>query len=78
MIVRKVSGSRTERHVCESLCKHLILEIFFDVNKKQLAIITEEDGREEAKKDIQECMREVWRIFKSIVQGPSDEASTGE
>ena len=22
-------------------------------------------------KDIQECMREIWRVFKSIVQGPS-------
>lgn len=76
VIVRKAAGSRTERRVCETLCKHLILEIFFEVNKKQLAVITEEDGREQAKKDIQECMREVWRIFKSIVQGPSDELGT--
>ena len=27
-------------------------------------------SHETSAKDIQECMREIWRVFKSIVQGP--------
>jgi len=26
---------------------------------------------ESSKKDIQDCVREIWRVFKSIVQGPA-------
>jgi hypothetical protein len=33
VLLRKVGGTRTEKRVCEALSKHLILDIFFEVNK---------------------------------------------
>lgn len=106
----------SQKRVYQALCKHLILEIFFDINAFQIELIsgisnykimdlskhiqsqktatseivgselvksqgnsTAISGSENAvstnvessMKDIQECMREIWRVFKSIVQGPS-------
>ena len=106
----------SQKRVYQALCKHLILEIFFDINAFQIELIsgisnykitdlsthirsqkaatsdvagselvksqgnsTAISGSENATtvnaessmKDIQECMREIWRVFKSIVQGPS-------
>ena len=37
VMVRKVGGTKTEKRVCEALSKHLILDIFFEVNKMQLS-----------------------------------------
>ena len=101
-----------QKRVYQALCKHLILEIFFDINAFQIELIsgisnykimdlskhiqsqkantseivgselvksqgnsTAISGSENAAsanaessmKDIQECMREIWRVFKSIV-----------
>jgi len=115
-----------QKRVYQALCKHLILEIFFDINAFQIelisgisnykvldlqqqiqsqkssasdlagsdlvksqgnstAISTSEtqaaSNTEGSTKDIQECMREIWRVFKSIVQGPSqtsDQADSDE
>ena len=70
-------STRNERKVYKTLCKHLILEIYFKINTFQIRQISglnqdkisnlEEDG---VKTSIQETVREVQRVFKSIVRGP--------
>lgn len=65
------------------MCRHLILDVFFDVNKHQIEQMgaTSKSPQSsssktnmpsldtlQSKKDVQECMREVQRIFKSIVK----------
>jgi hypothetical protein len=70
------------------MCRHLILDIFFEVNKHQIEQMSLVDPSEDApvptlsnlqtKKDIQECMREVQRIFKSIIKGGSLEKESPE
>lgn len=68
----------------------MILDIFFYINRYQIDLISEKQSVEslqstdnlstdiqsqQSKKDIQECMREIYRIFKSIIQGPSADGS---
>ena len=42
--------------------------------------VTSETGTiaESSKKDIQDCVREIWRVFKSIVQGPAQNDDQGD
>jgi hypothetical protein len=70
-------STRNERKVYRTLCKHLILEIYFKINTFQIRQISglnqdrlsdlEDEG---IKTSIQETVREVQRVFKSIVRGP--------
>lgn len=64
------------------MCRHMILDIFFYINRYQIDLIAEQQSIEslqsstsivsdlqsqQSKKDIQDCMREIYRIFKSII-----------
>ena len=69
----------SQDRVFTALCSHLILQIFFEVNRHQVMSIGFDQGKDSsAKKDVEECMREIWRIFKSIVQSPTTENEEGD
>lgn len=69
----------------QSLCKHLILESYFDINKLMIErmtglaspdatkdSVTHHLNDPQTQKDLNEVVREVQRVFKSIVNGPSN------
>ena len=70
--------NRSEKRVYLSMCKHITVELYFGINitmiKQMGGISTDLEPKvlDENKKNIQECAREIQRVFKSIVQGPSD------
>jgi light-regulated signal transduction histidine kinase (bacteriophytochrome) len=52
--------------------------VFFELNKSQIEQMVPSSSEaatetSEMKKDIQECMREVQRVFKSIIKGSQEE-----
>jgi len=57
------------------MCKHLIMEVYFSINIIQIKSMSgisgdaSEQMNDENKKDISECVREIQRVFKSVVQG---------
>lgn len=77
-----------ERRVYQSLGKHLLLDTYFEINKYMLMNITGFDPLvsqqqnyaeiqkklvvPEIQRNIKECIREVQRVFKSIINGPVD------
>ena len=73
---------RNEKRVYQSFCRHLILDIYFEINKHQLSQIASSqkgDPQESNQtQDVQECMREVQRVFKSIFQSSLESSSDNE
>ena len=69
VVISYGSKSKSEQRVYSSLCRHLILQVFFEINNHQIesmvpptSDISEGDASNDTtaiKKDIQECMREI-------------------
>lgn len=80
VVISYGSKSKSEQRVYASLCRHLILQVFFEINKYQIESMVPPSDSSEAstdttniKKDIQECMREIQRVFKSIIKGSPED-----